>query len=84
MWHAPKSPIAFYSLRRSLGRPSPLLQMCEGPGPQEWVPAVTADLVKLKNKCKDLDAKSWHNSIQIICVPEGPNSSTILQNRCAA
>lgn len=33
----------------------------------------TADLIQLENKCKDLEARSWHN-IQIICVPEGPNS----------
>ncbi|KAI5105880.1 SH2 domain-containing adapter protein E [Silurus meridionalis] len=31
---------------------------------------------KLETKCEDLETRSWHNNVRIICVPEGPNSST--------
>ncbi|KAF7644014.1 hypothetical protein LDENG_00229480 [Lucifuga dentata] len=45
---------------------------------QAKVECLAGELIKLDNKCDDLEARSWRNNIRIVGVPEdSPNSSTI-------
>lgn len=44
---------------------------------QEKVESLSATVVKLDDKCEDLEARSRHNNISIIGVPEDKPSTTV-------